>query len=267
VSTPAPIHEKDFVPHLFCYCDESGKHNEHPIVVFNALVDGFKSWEDFSVRWAQLLNRYRLTEFHAKEALRHSQPYGTMNPGTAEKRAEDVLPFVREIVEGIAFGVIAAVDVRAYKLPTLHKLRLNISDDPHFFALYLTVSAILRRFTEPSERTVGLILDDDEEKAIRCYKFLGRMKRANPEVRQRIPSICFMDDSPSPQVQATDLFAYLCRVDAELRFLGKEHPYRALCEEFNVPRTGKERIEIAGGFYGELHLRDYMESREEKQGK
>lgn len=69
------------------------------------------------------------------------------------------------------------------------------------------------------------------------------------------------------QVQATDLFAYLCRVDAERRFLGKEHPYRALCEEFNVPRTGKERIEIAGGFYGELHLRDYMESREEKHGK
>jgi hypothetical protein len=247
--------------HLYAYCDESGKEHEHNIVVFNGLVDNFVRWERFSESWTRLLRHYGLTEFHAKEALRHSRQYGTMKPSDdAEDRAKDVLPFVREIVEGLELGIIAAVNVRAYNLPTLHSLRVNISDDPHYFGFYLAISSILQHYRIPKEYTVGLILDDDEAKAIQVYKFLGRMKRANEEVRRRIQTICFMDDRSSPQVQATDLFAYLCRIDAEQKFLGKPHPYATLCESFNRPSTGKECLEIAGGFYSESQLREYMES-------
>jgi hypothetical protein len=246
--------------HLYAYSDESGKHNEHRIVVFNALVDGFKAWERFSESWARLLRRYELNSFHAKDALRHSQPYGTMKPGTAEERAQDVLPFVREIVEGLELGVIAAIDVGAYRLPTLHALRLNIGDDPHYFAFFVSISAIMLHYRIPREYSVGLILDEDEEKAMHVYSFYLRMKRANAEAKKRLATICFMDDRQSPQVQAADLFTYLCRVDAESRFLGKGHPYAILCDQFNIPSTGKERLEITGGFFSEPQLRDYMET-------
>ena len=70
-----------------------------------------------------------------------------------------------------------------------------------------------------------------------------------------------MDDMQSPQGQAADLFTYLCRVEAERKFLGKEHPYPALSDVFNTPTTGKERLELAGGYYGESALREFMESR------
>ncbi len=239
VTLPSFESEFTIVAHLYSYCDESGKEHSHDIVVFNALVDSFKNWEHISELWMGLLRQYQLTEFHAVEALRHSQTYGAMKPGTADQRAADVLPFVRLIVENLEFGVIGAIHVRAYKLPTLHKLRLNVSEDPHYFAFYNTIATILQHWTAPREYTTGLILDDDEEKAIECYKFLGRMKRASPEVRRRIPSICFMNDSQSPQLQAVDLFTYLCRIDAERMFLNKPNPYNILSEQFNRPSTGK----------------------------
>jgi hypothetical protein len=249
------------MPHLYAYCDESGKHQEHKIVVFNALVEDFTTWERVSKSWVRLLERYQLKEFHAKKALRHSQQYGTMKAGNAEERTNDVLPFVREIVEGIRVGVVAAVDVAAYKLPSLHRLRLNISDDPHYFGFYVALSALLGHPRIPRQHSAGLILDHDEEKAVQCYRFLMRMRKANPEAKGRLPTICFMDSTSSPQLQAADLFSYLCRIHAEMKFLGKKHPYAALCESFERPSTGKERLEIVGGFYGERHLRDFMESK------
>ena len=186
-----------------------------------------------------------------------------MKPGTAEDRAKDVQPFVKSIIEGIALGSVAAVDVRAYKLPTLHKIRLNVSEDPHYFAFYLSISSALQHVRIPKDYTVGLILDEDEAKAIQVYKFLLRMKKANAEVKRRIPSICFMDDSQSPQLQAVDLFANLCRLASEEKFLGKPNPYSSLCGFFNPPgTTGKEKLDICGGLYGERQLRDYLESRE-----
>jgi hypothetical protein len=65
---------------LYAYFDESGTEKQHEIVSFSGLVDSFKSWLAFGDEWARLLREYRLTELHAAEALRHSQPYGTMKP-------------------------------------------------------------------------------------------------------------------------------------------------------------------------------------------
>jgi hypothetical protein len=184
-----------------------------------------------------------------------------MKPGTAEQRAEDILPFARTIVEGIGLGVIGAIDVRAYKLPTLHRLRLNIDDDPHYFAFFLVISLIMGYWRVPSDYTMGLILDDEERKSMPVHKLLIRMKKESKEVKQRIPSLCFMDDSIAPQLQAVDLFTYLSRLEAERIFLDKPHPYAMLVKVFNTPATGRERLDIIGGYFGEERLREFMESR------
>ena len=251
--------------HLYAYCDESGKDHEHDIVVFNALMAGFESWERLSKAWTELLRCYQLEDFHAKFAFRHSQHYGTMKSGTAEDRTRDIFPFVRAIVECIELGIITAVDVRAYKLPTLHKIRLNISEDPHYFAFYVAISQIMQHRQIPKDYTVGLVLDEDEAKAMPIYKFLLRMKKANEEAKRRISAICFMDDSQSPQLQAVDLFTYLCRLRGEQMFLKKDNPYASLSNAFEPSgSTGKETLHICGGLYGEPQLRDYLQGQIEK---
>jgi hypothetical protein len=244
--------------HLYAYCDESGKQEEHPVVVFNGVVDAFEPWRKFGDDWARLLREYELTAFHANEAVRHSQPYGTMRPGTAEQRSKDVLPFLKAIIQGIEFGIIAAVDVKAYA--AAHPLlRKKFGDDPHYFAFYLAVSEILRHWGIPRNLAIGLCLDDDEKKAIPCYQFYRKMRMSNADARRRITSICFSDDKVSPQIQAADLLCYITRVETERRFFGKEYPYRNLFEELNAPPSAEHRIRFTGGFYTHEELSEYVD--------
>lgn len=251
--------QERLVAHLYGYCDESGKQEQHPVVVFNGLVDAFEPLYSFAQKWTQLLTDHELTGFHTVEALRHSQPYGIMQPGTPEDRTRDVLPFLRAIIEGVSFGIIAAVDVRAYKAPAYQLIREKFGDDPHYFAFYLAISEILRHWGINKNLTIGLCLDDDESKAIQCYKFYRKMRMSNADARQRITSICFSDDKSSPQVQAADFLCYLTRTETEKRFFNKEYPYQSLFNELNAPPEGNRRLSFRGGFYSHKELSEYMD--------
>jgi hypothetical protein len=112
---PPTFDESWPMAYLYGYSDESGKEHDSPIVVFTTLVDKFENWRRFGDTWAALLRRFELKEFHANEAFRCSRRYGTMQPGTPEDRAKDILPFVRAIAEGIEMAAIASIDVAAYK--------------------------------------------------------------------------------------------------------------------------------------------------------
>src|SRR5258708_37065967 len=107
--------------HLYAYCDESGKQNDHQVVVFTALVDNMDRWMTFGNNWRQLLRRHELPSFHAVEALQYWKAYGAMKPGTAAKRAADVAPFVGAVVEGLEFGAHPAIDVGASTTPRCHR--------------------------------------------------------------------------------------------------------------------------------------------------
>jgi hypothetical protein len=140
-------------------------------------------------------------------------------------------------------------------------MRDKVHQDPHYFALFIAVSEILIHWTSPKDCTVGLILDDDEGKAVSIYKFLTRMKKVNQDVRKRITSVCFSDDKSSVQVQAVDLFAYLAKLTSEQKFLGKSHQFQSLSEVFDVVSNGKEKIVIKGGYFQDKHLLEFAERR------
>jgi hypothetical protein len=174
--TPLCVFDEDSIlAHLYAYFDESGKQEDHPVVVFSGFVDGFEAWRTFGNEWLRLLRHYRLTEFHAAKALRHSQPYGAMKRGEPEDRAKDVLPFIRAITKHLGFGVVKALDVDAYKNAD-SLIHQTYGSDPHYYAFYMAIVEILRHFEIPREYIVGLILDDDEKKAIECYRLLKKLK-------------------------------------------------------------------------------------------
>jgi len=252
---------------LYAYFDESGTEKQHEIVSFSGLVDNMKSWMAFGDEWARLLRQYKLCEFHAGEALRYSQPYGTMKPGTAEERSKDVLPFVRLICDRVELGVVSAVKVSDYKAshPRLHKA---FGTDPVYFAFNRAIFGILNYWGSVRQYDVGLILDDEEAKAIECYRLLKKMKLVSAEVRKRITSICFTDDRTSVQDQAADLFCYLSRIDNEQAFLGKRHPYDALCEPLRDKYPGR-RLTTGGGLFVKESLALFLQTgvRAEEQAK
>lgn len=258
---PPSWEEDKVLAYLYGYCDESGKEHDHSIIVFSCLVDGFERWRRFGEVWAALLRGFQLTEFHASRAMRYSQQYGTMQPETAQDRARNLLPFVEAIVEGVEFGAIAAIDVAAYKSAKQKVLRSNVSQDPHYFAFFIAVSKILGHWIIPQNNTVGLILDDDEGKAIDCYRFLLRMKKVNADVRRRVTSLCFSDDRSSPQVQAADLFACLSRLRAQQTFLGKKNDYAPLCDAFDSLGLETGRIKVDSSYLRENDLDEFVKSK------
>lgn len=253
--------------HLYCHLDESGKHADHPFVSFSGFVDGFETWRAFQLRWAHWLKHYELDEFHTVEALRYSQPYGNMKRGTAEDRIKDVLPFVREIALGLSLGIVTAVDVQAYGRAGagFHK---TFGRDPHYFAFARAVNEILIYPAIPKHYEVGLILDDDEAKAMECYRLLKKMKAQHEQVRKRVTSICFDSDRSSIPVQASDLFAYVVRLEAQKRFLGIDYVYRPLFEAFREvsPETGRH-LHFAGYFYNAELLARYLDKATEQRRK
>jgi hypothetical protein len=253
---------------LYAYFDESGKEDQHQIVSFSGLVDSFKSWLAFGDEWARLLREYRLTEFHAAEALRHSQPYGTMKPSkTSDERNKDVLPFVKLICEHVELGIVSAVKVIDYK--NAHpRFRQTFGTDPLYFSFQRAIFGILDHWGPVGKYDVGLVLDDEEAKSIECYRFLKKLKLASERVRKQVTSICFTDDKTSVQDQAADLFCYLSRIDFERAFLNKPHPFDKLCEPLRFKYPGR-RLNTAGGLFEKNYLAEFLESaiKSEKAGK
>jgi len=246
------------VAHLYAYFDESGKQSDHAVITMCGFVDGFERWRTFQDKWMRLLRETQLGEFHAAKAIRHSHSYGRMRCGTSDERAEDILPFIREITEGIELGIAFAIDVKAYQSQRFSVLHRAFGINPHNFAFFVTVNSVLSCYKIPRHLTIGLIFDDEEKHAIECYRILKKMKLANPEVRRRITSICFSDDGSTPVLQASDLLAYLTRVEAERRFTGKPYPYGKLFSAFqNLSPTGKH-LHFDSGFYDFEELSKYQ---------
>lgn len=243
--------------HLFGYFDESGKHTQQRIISLSGLVGDYRRWVSMAEAWIQLLRDIELPHLHAADALRISFPFGsTGKAATYEERAMHVRPFIKSVVEnlnGIAIAV--SVDVEAYKKAT--ELHREFSEDPHYFAFCLVVARILSFFSIPKALSVGLIFDDDEQTAIRCYQLLRKMKFEIPEAK-RITSICFSDDKDSPQVQAADLFAYLSRLEATKIFANEPYDYESLFRAFGERMPDGRHLCMHAEFLGEPHLRTFM---------
>lgn len=256
---PDFFEEESVMAHLYGYFDESGKHADSRVVSFGGFIDGFDKWRAFTGRWVQLLREHQISEFRAAKALRHSQPFGNFPKCTAEERAAQIEPFIREIAGGLSLAVSIAVDVRAYR--RVKELHREFSTDPHYFAFFCMLSLILQYFGIPKAHTIGLIFDDEQRTAVRCYRLLSKLKARIPEVRQLITSICFSDDKDTPQVQAADLFAYLSRAEAARIFTDKPHPYQSLFTSFGQVMANGQHLCMHAQFFSEDALRAFVKEQ------
>jgi hypothetical protein len=217
------IHDEEdlVVAHIYAYFDESGKKDDHRVVVFAGFAAPAQTVHEFQNRWNGLLREYGIEEFTAKKMLRYSEPCGKMTRFDPEARGREVTRFIREITEGLELGILSAVDVNAFD--SLLDFHPHFGGDPHYLAFYAVIMQMLQHYVIPRKLNIGLICDDEEEKAIACYRLLKRMKSQIPEIRERVVSICFSDSRQYPILQAADLFAYIIRLEAQKRFFGKEY--------------------------------------------
>ena len=79
---------------ILCYCDESGKQGDHPVVTFSGLCLAQPKLAAFDDAWNTLLRQYEIASLHMARASRLSEKHGPKMPRgqTASERIKALVP-------------------------------------------------------------------------------------------------------------------------------------------------------------------------------
>lgn len=215
------------------YGDESGK-GRNPNAdrtSFCGYVAHQTIWQAFSTHWDSLRFKWGLPPIHMARITKpenKDDAWKQLKEKWGDEKWNKVMPVVfqelREVVrESRIVCVGAVVDSKHFReLAEKDKLFKKAYKDPihmafHFFIMRAMDAIEVVDTTSP----VGVVIDNDKEFAMACYKQLESLKSLadypNPfqsnfaRVKQRIHSMCFVDDNSYPGVQAADMIAYEAR--------------------------------------------------------
>lgn len=202
---------------VFHVClDESGK--------FKSLAPDYTSlcgyigsaheWERFSERWDSIRLANSLPPIHVSDMMSFQNEWypkkQEWGEKAEEKRNECLERFALLIQQADIRCVGAAVDAAYFrKMPQCEFKRK--AEDPYFLSFQQAILASLRCTELLRNNTISLIMDDDQEYSMKCYKLLNKVRLRYPDISKRITGICFVDDNTYPPVQAADMIAYYSR--------------------------------------------------------
>jgi len=215
------------------YGDESGKGrnpNADRTSFCGYLGDG-PIWEAFSVHWRNCCLKWGVPPIHMARINNPDEKddeWRDLKQKWGEKRWNKLIPLILQefgeiIRESRIVCVGAVVDAKHFReLASKDKLFKKAYKDPIHMAFHTFItSAIDKVEVIDTASPIGIVVDNDEEFAMACYKQLESMKSLadNPHpfqsrfvrIKQRIHSMCFVDDRWFPGVQAADMIAYEAR--------------------------------------------------------
>lgn len=201
------------------HCDESGKKDNSSHVAFCGFLGIGDQWGKLLQAWRAERLRLQVPPIHVSAMLHPtakngwlpvSNEYGDQWPN----KCQEILDGFSAIIEEqklVCFGTV--IDVKAFQslnLPILHE---RTTGDPHYLAFESTVIGALQKvlWGDPSSGTMGLIMDDDQEKAMSCYHLYRMIRDHNPQAKERLSGICFASDDLYPGIQAADMLAHESR--------------------------------------------------------
>ena len=214
--------------HVHMFCDESGKGHSSDFVTFCGYLGNNDQWQSFASKWSALRVALRVPPIHMG-AILHADEHPQWSVVKKrwgdewDARREDMLKrFSQLIYDEKLLCVGAIVDCHAFKTAAIPKLRAKLDNDPHYLAFQWTITTSIRNVEwGDSDALLGLLIDDDYDKAVHCYGLLHALKKDLPEVKKRISGICFCNDEKYPGIQAADIIAH----ESRRLFTGEEaHP-------------------------------------------
>ncbi len=226
--------------------DESGKFRDSDYVSFCGYVSYARDWEALSQEWMSALLHERLSVLHTTDAYHFNgeewkakkAEWG--NNAEAERDAL-LLRFAAIVNKHAGPCVGAAVDAAHYrKMPSDFRERLT---NPHYLGFEQVVREVVGLSNVAGQQhTIGLIVDDEEEYSIECYRLLTKLKLKNPAMRKRVTSLCFANDNFYPPLQAADLLAYVTRQELIRKSLEPGRTPGALYSALTIKHRGTQPI-------------------------
>ncbi|MBZ5661440.1 MAG: DUF3800 domain-containing protein [Acidobacteriia bacterium] len=205
--------------HFHIYADESGKY-ETPNCEYTSMcgyLGHASEWNKFSEDWMNCRLRWAAPPIHMgkiyhadehPEWLRLQNKWGIE---WDELRERMLLEFAKIVARSNLVCIAAVVDAAYFRaLPDSAFKRTNLGPIEMSFHRLVTMG-IARTEVIDRHSSIGLVLDDDAASYARYYQYLLALKSMNPKVKERIASLCFVNDEAYPGVQAADMVSYDAR--------------------------------------------------------
>ncbi len=210
---------------LYGFFDESGKPHQQPVVVFSGFLATWEQWEMLSDDWQRLLRVYNMPVFHFKDV---------------KQRTSVVKKFIGAIKQNVELGISFAINVDDFNQMPSH-IKQYVGQSADFLAFKAVVFAMRHHVDNEPGNVIHFTCDEDEKRTIDCYKWYKDIKR-DPKLgmKEKLVSFCVGDDKFLPQLQASDLFAGLNRIEAERRLLGTVSDAQELFDELAKPEQGSK---------------------------
>jgi Protein of unknown function (DUF3800) len=214
------------------YGDESGKMSANAErTSFCGYVAHQSIWEAFSIHWDSCRFKWGLPPIHMariRNPERKDDDWKKLRDAWGESewntKIAIILRELGEIVRESRIACVGAVvDSKHFReLAAKDTLFKKAHKDPVHTAFHTFIMGAIDKIEVVDKSSpIGVVVDNDKEFAMACYKQLESMKsladHLHPlqprfaRVKQRVHSMCFVDDASFPGVQAADMIAYEAR--------------------------------------------------------
>jgi hypothetical protein len=220
---------------FYLHGDESGKLHNSDYTSFCGYIAHISLWNQFNPHWNNYRLKWQVPPIHLARIMnpdlkddkwkKVKEIWGTSWEAKRDAMLNELSDFIREsgivcvgaIVDSAHFRKVCAEN------PEFKKLYR----DPIFLAFHSFVMRGIDKTEGIEKSPIGIIVDDDEEFAMKVYQQLNSLRKAlDPQlagryderttaslkrVKDRIHSITFVNDEFCPGVQAADMIAYEAR--------------------------------------------------------
>jgi len=104
--------QDDLVEFIEAYFDESGSHNESPVLCVAGYVFETKQCMSFDLKWKGILAKYRLPYFHMVDCVHGLHPFNSLSPDHRIDCEKELIAIIRE---HMVFGSALTVGTLHYK--------------------------------------------------------------------------------------------------------------------------------------------------------
>lgn len=204
---------------LQAYMDDSGTHAGAPICTLGGYFGGIARWKEFERRWENILNRYRVREFHSKRFWATTptgerlDDYKGWNDEKADRFLKELLTAIKlskiyPFVSGVVVEEWEKLDVAQRRFFT-GATRLHPSGAPtkSIFLAFIVCVLRISYYCKPGIK-VDLVVDQNPPNEEWAHLCLRGLKDQIPELGKQIGDLTFADSEKACPLQAADLVAY-----------------------------------------------------------
>jgi hypothetical protein len=218
---PIPVELEEWMAAFHMYADESGKlGGKSDYTSFCGYVAHISEWQRFGLEWNNCRFRWGVPPVHMSRIMfpeskddawkQIKEKWGLEWEGKRDLMLQDFAATVQS-AQVVCIG--AVVDARHFRsLPD--SIFKTTAKDPLFLSFQrLIMQGIEKTEVVDSHSPISIVIDDDEQHSMGCYQWLNELKRdvRFQKVKDRVHSICFVNDVDYPGIQASDMIAYESR--------------------------------------------------------